>query len=194
MACCISSRSRAAISDPIPSAVLSTALAVTARSASSFICRRPRYVGRSFGVLYVEFDIGRELAAVAVRAQAVGTRHVHLASNGEQRYGAQFLVLGLSTPGLENCRSPVRVAAPARCMAERATISMASRSTRPVLRYWRGVFAGPQPADLLIHFDEIVTDLLKFPELTHFPLGFPHSRGRRKSLCYCFVFAFMSQA
>jgi hypothetical protein len=46
-------------------------------------------------VLDIQFDIRRKLAVMAVRAQVVGSRHLHLAYGGEDRLGAQFLVTSM---------------------------------------------------------------------------------------------------
>jgi len=61
--------------------------------------QHPPYAGRRFGVLHIEFEIGRALAAMTVRAQIVGTRYFHLAYGGEQRLGALFPVLRLLAAG-----------------------------------------------------------------------------------------------
>ena len=49
--------------------------------------------GRELRVFDVQFDIGGELAGVAVRAQVVGARHFHLAHRRQNRFGAQFPVV-----------------------------------------------------------------------------------------------------
>jgi len=43
----------------------------------------------------VQFDIGGELASMAVRAQVVGTRYFHPAHSREDRLGAQFPIVSL---------------------------------------------------------------------------------------------------
>src|SRR5258708_11200871 len=102
------------------------------------------YSGGGFGILDIQFDIGWELSAVTVRAQVIGPRYVHPAHCGEHRLGAQLPVVRLmaattrmircSTAGAWNRSSWLRAAAPARCIAERIAVSIASRSSRPVLR------------------------------------------------------------
>lgn len=52
------------------------------------------HTGRELRVFNVQFDIGGELSAVAVRAQVIRARNVGLAHGSEQRFGAQFLIDG----------------------------------------------------------------------------------------------------
>ena len=49
--------------------------------------------GRELRVLNVQFDIGGELAGMAVRAQVVGARHFHHAHHRQDRFGAQFPIM-----------------------------------------------------------------------------------------------------
>ena len=51
--------------------------------------------GRELCIFDVQFDIGGELAGMAVRAQVVGARYFRLAYDGQNRLGAQFAVLSL---------------------------------------------------------------------------------------------------
>jgi hypothetical protein len=44
--------------------------------------------GRELGIFDIQFDIGRELPGMAVRAQIVGARDSHLAHGGEDSLGA----------------------------------------------------------------------------------------------------------
>ena len=53
--------------------------------------------GREVRFLDVQFDVGRELAVMTVRAQIPGTLHSHPTHYGEHRPGAQFPVLRLMT-------------------------------------------------------------------------------------------------
>jgi len=55
------------------------------------------HAGRELRIFDVQFDIGRELAVVAVRAQVVGTRYFHRAHSGQNRLGAQLPVLSRLT-------------------------------------------------------------------------------------------------
>ena len=50
---------------------------------------------RELRVFDVQFDVGGELAGMAVRAQVVGARYFHLAHRGQNRLGAQLPVVSL---------------------------------------------------------------------------------------------------
>ena len=52
--------------------------------------------GRILRVFDVQFDIGRKLAAVTVRAQVVGARYFHLAQRGQDGLGALLVVMRLA--------------------------------------------------------------------------------------------------
>jgi hypothetical protein len=78
--------------------------------------------------------------------------------------------------GVGNCRSSVTVAAPARCMAERTTISMDSRSKLPVLRR-QGLLDRAQAADLNIDFDELPAEALQLSKLGDLRLRLADGRG-----------------
>jgi hypothetical protein len=68
---------------------------VIERSVLTYDRLHAAHARREFRVLDVQFDIGGELAGMAVRAQVVGARYFHLAHHSEDRLGAQLPVMSL---------------------------------------------------------------------------------------------------
>ncbi len=102
------------------------------------------HTGGELSLLDVQFDIGGELSVMAVGAKIIGTRHFHWADCSQHGLGTELSIRSPATTiardrppsaaGAGNFSKSVNIAAPARCMADRTAISMASRSKRPLLR------------------------------------------------------------
>ena len=66
-------------------------------------CLHAAHSWRELGVFDIQFDIGGELSAMAVRAQVVGTRDGDLAHGRQHRLGAQFLIASPMAASSKEC-------------------------------------------------------------------------------------------